>query len=1493
MGFERWSGLAAFTLVAVVGCSQGENQALLDEADASMDSPLNEPPHAEPGSPEARAVLARLDAGLAAMMKAAPVPPSNAGVPQGLAPSPSPSPVRLIREGAWLRVGAEAFPRGRGAEVALPVDGRGAFRIADKQSGLEAYVSLRGASEAEAEIIEGQVVYRQSAAAGLGDVVHRPSAEGTEDFIVFDKEPPEEALSYQVTLGASVAGLRLVENTLELVDERGAPRLRVAAPYVVDSEGRRHDATLSVEGCSVDTNPAAPWGREPIAPGASQCIVQVDWGGQGVSYPAVVDPTWTTTGSMTSSRSQHTATLLASGKVLVAGGYNGSYLSSAMLFDPSTNTWATTGAMTVQRYEHTATLLNDGRVLAAGGYYYYTDSLGTGQNVYLTSANLYNPATGTWSATGNMKSSRQRHIAALLNNGSVLVAGGQNGATLATAEVYDVSTGGFEQVGNLLTQRQNAKAATLSNGKVLVVAGYISSSSTWLSSVELYDPIQKKFESGPAVPGARSGHEIVLLANGRALVTGGYNGTDYPTNAEIYNPITNSWTSTSSAVSRSTGTLTLLDDGRVLAAGGYASTGYLTSAQLYDPESNSWLPTVSLNTSRRYHTATRLPSGNVLVAGGYNGSYLSSSEVFTLPKPCTQNSQCSSGFCVDGYCCDSACDGPCNQCDQAGSEGNCRVKASGSSGRWSCAPYMCNGSTANCPSSCSVDSQCMSGYFCNGGSCVPSLPQGSVCTKATQCASGSCSDGFCCDKACSGACDVCSASLGAVPNGTCTNLPATTACGQFLCTGSSGACPVTCTSDSGCVDGAFCDANGKCTPKLANGNECTAGNQCTSALCVDGYCCNDACAGGCERCDIYGALGKCVTASVGNPGSPSCSPYVCNGSSASCPSSCASDAQCATNAYCDNGVCNAKRVPGSACAAAKQCQSGYCTGGICCDKACTGTCETCLAAQGASANGACTNLPAGTANCGNTYVCNGSSGACPSSCTNDASCASGLYCNSSQQCVPKVALGTACTGNSQCTSGNCVDGFCCNAACAGGCDRCNLPGSVGTCKVVDSGTVGANPSCGAYVCNGLSNACPTSCISDAQCASGGVCLNGQCEAKRALGQPCTIDKSCTSGACVDGVCCNSACNGGGCDRCDLPGFLGTCKIAPLGHAGGPGSCSPYLCDGVNAVCPSSCSGDANCESGHGCVSGICEKKKANGESCTVAKDCASGFCALGICCDSACTDACARCDVPGSVGTCGPAQATTPGEGCGLYLCNGKSTSCPSGCEKNEDCQDGYCFASACYPKRDAGSACDGHAECKSGFCVDGICCESACDGQCAQCNLPGSLGKCQAVTGDPVGNRPACGNDGSSCGGACDGVNQDVCSYPSAATPCGDGQASCTNGVMTYPAACDGKGACIAKTESCAPYACGPMGCLTGCSSDDDCGGEARCVEGQCKAPEAPDAGGPSEPAEPLWEGDADEGSCGCEVVGKPRQGTGWLLAGVAAVVAMARRRRMGADLV
>jgi N-acetylneuraminic acid mutarotase len=350
-----------------------------------------------------------------------------------------------------------------------------------------------------------------------------------------------------------------------------------------------------------------------------------------VALTVTAMPIWTTTGNMNTARALQTATLLPNGTVLVAGG-DGSNgfpmaavgLTSAEIYDPSTSTWTATGSMTTGRYSHTATLLPNGTVLVAGGY---------ASSGYVASAEIYDPSTGLWTITGSMNIARYCHTATLLPNGTVLVAAGYDyasGSLSASAEIYDPSTGIWTATGNLTTVRYYHTATLLPNGTVLVAGGYDINGGGALASTEIYDPTMRTWAATGSLNAARVYHSANLLLNGTVLVAGGQDSSGMVASAEIYDPSTSTWIATGSLnTALGAHTAVLLPNGTVLVAGGVGSSALLASAEIYDSGTSTWVATGSLNTARYSQTANLLPDGTVLVAGGYGSSgALASAEIY-------------------------------------------------------------------------------------------------------------------------------------------------------------------------------------------------------------------------------------------------------------------------------------------------------------------------------------------------------------------------------------------------------------------------------------------------------------------------------------------------------------------------------------------------------------------------------------------------------------------------------------------------------------------------------------------------------------------------------------------------------------------------------------------------------------------------------------------------------------------------------------------------
>jgi hypothetical protein len=429
-------------------------------------------------------------------------------------------------------------------------------------------------------------------------------------------------------------------------------------------------------------------------------------------------------------------------------------------------------------------------------------------------------------------------------------------------------------------------------------------------------------------------------------------------------------------------------------------------------------------------------------------------------------------------CCNTECTGVCGACSAAkkggGFDGNCGFVAPNTD----------------------PDDECSGTLVCNGtGECKK--VDGDSCGNGSECLTGNCVDGVCCNAACGGPCEACSAAKTGGADGICGPIPA------FA------------NPDGECVSGQACDGHGTC--KDLDGQGCVGPGECISTYCTDGVCCDNGCAGTCQACSAAlkggGADGEC-----GNV-----APY-------------GADPACGANEVCDGaGTC--RKNDGIVCGGAGECVSGNCIDGVCCDDPCSDTCLACTAAKTGGVNGQCgfvtansdpdTDCPLGT------QACDGA-GAC------------------------REVPGGVCSLSGDCISGNCSpnDGVCCSQACTGTCMACTSAktGSpTGTCANVVTGTdpdnectgPGSPDVCHAGHCDRING---TACVSPGQCLSGncpaqdsvccdlpcdGLCYactaakkgsgaNGTCGFVAAATDPdleCNNTKCCSgSGTCVPGSC---------------------------------------------------------------------------------------------------------------------------------------------------------------------------------------------------------------------------------------------------------------------------------------------------------------------------------------------------------------------------------------
>jgi hypothetical protein len=439
----------------------------------------------------------------------------------------------------------------------------------------------------------------------------------------------------------------------------------------------------------------------------------------------------------------HSTIAVTETRLLIGGGLTALDVASdrgfVLAYDPAKHAVETkpAGKMVEARFAHTATLLGSGKILVAGG-----------ESIEIrSSAELADPMTGTSMLTAPMKERRSRHAAALLASGKVLVVGGGASGVIgdvSSSELLDPATNTWSDGPVMSGGHAFATATTLTDGRVVVVGGL-------RPNTDVYDPATNTFARAGNLLETRVGHVAVLLPSGKVLVAGGYvkppPSAEVTRSAEVFDPATKMWTRLPDMPTpRGNATATRLQNGLIMVAGGRVELTPLNYVDFYDEKTNTWSSGSPMVLPHALHTANAMPNGDVIVMGSASG------EIFTpiaTGSACAQSADCASGFCVDGVCCQTACTGSCERCDTSGARGTCTavsgafnhcapgntciqnecVPSAGTTcsadklgvvdkdGKTtSCAPFICDNSVGACVKQCTTSVECAPGNLCDATS---------------------------------------------------------------------------------------------------------------------------------------------------------------------------------------------------------------------------------------------------------------------------------------------------------------------------------------------------------------------------------------------------------------------------------------------------------------------------------------------------------------------------------------------------------------------------------------------------------------------------------------------------------------------------------------------------------------------------------------------------------------------------------------------------------
>jgi hypothetical protein len=548
----------------------------------------------------------------------------------------------------WISAGASEL------DVTLPFDARGATRI-ELRGRSDFWLEVRAldVGESVGVPVAGALMFRNAAA--TLDVVYVAERQRVEELRVLRSSGAPKTARYALELGPGVATLTMREGRIELRDRDGQLRIASAPMFAIDANGVRREVLATLNERTLTTT--------------------IDTA--GLTYPIVVDPVWAAAGGMKTGRVEHAASVIGD-KVLISGGSlaGNEPVSTAEIYDRITNTWTETGAMATKRTRHGSVVLPSGKVLVVGGL------STTSSFSKMSSAELFDPANGTWSAAPSAPNAREFAYTALLSNGKVLVAG--HGSK---ADLYDPDSNTWSSGGALKDPTQGGGQGALlalDNGKVAFFE---------YKRVHIYDPSTNTWTDGPDYPMERNNCIIAALPDARVLVLGGFGaraagGFGALNHGDMYSAASNSWIAkTTMSKTRIYGSATLRTPDELLVVGGVADAASeaITVAELLAIKSNTWSAGANTSRARVFHTASLLPTGHVLIAGGAGDTTAPPTNTAELYIPSTSDV----AACKDDT-------------TSVGKDGQPQ----------SCLPFRC-GANGTCNKECATSAECASGNTCD------------------------------------------------------------------------------------------------------------------------------------------------------------------------------------------------------------------------------------------------------------------------------------------------------------------------------------------------------------------------------------------------------------------------------------------------------------------------------------------------------------------------------------------------------------------------------------------------------------------------------------------------------------------------------------------------------------------------------------------------------------------------------------------------------------